>query len=78
DRQDGDRRVIELWQPLRADLGTAPQIRHLAGFDGQAETARLKFANLNNFQGFPDIPGDDWSFTDPSRAGRLDGGSRRQ
>ncbi|MGR3405211.1 MAG: DUF2163 domain-containing protein, partial [Roseovarius indicus] len=33
--------------------------------------------NFLNFQGFPDIPGDDWSYTDPSRAGRLDGGSRR-
>lgn len=78
DRMEGARRIIELWQPLRADLGLAPEIRLLAGFDGQAETARLKFANLNNFQGFPDIPGDDWSITDPSRAGRLDGGSRRR
>ncbi len=78
DRVEGARRVIELWQPLRVDLGPAPEVRLLAGFDGNAQTARLKFANLNNFQGFPDIPGDDWSFTDPTRAGRLDGGSRRR
>ncbi|MEM9909487.1 MAG: DUF2163 domain-containing protein [Pseudomonadota bacterium] len=78
DRMERERRVIELWQPLRADLGANPEVRLLAGFDGSADTARLKFENLANFQGFPDIPGDDWSISDPSRSGRLDGGSRRR
>ena len=78
DRTEASQRVIELWQPLRADLGVSPQVRLLAGFDGQADTARLKFANMKNFQGFPDIPGDDWSITSPLRSGRLDGGSRRR
>jgi len=40
-------------------------------------TCREKFNNLINFQGFPDIPGDDWSLTDPAKSGDLSGGSRR-
>ena len=52
-------------------------LRLIAGCDKRGETCRLKFNNYLNFQGFPDIPGDDWTISDPSRAGRLDGGSRR-
>jgi hypothetical protein len=29
------------------------------------ETCRLKFDNLMNFRGFPDIPGDDWLVAHP-------------
>ena len=35
------------------------------------------FANGANFQGFPDIPGDDFLTTVPVTGGRNDGGSRR-
>lgn len=35
------------------------------------------FANGANFQGFPDIPGDDFLTAYPSQGGRHDGGSRR-
>jgi len=52
-------------------------VRLEAGCDKRMGTCQLKFNNLLNFQGFPDIPGDDWSITDPSRVARLDGGSRR-
>ncbi|PVA10594.1 hypothetical protein DC366_06735 [Pelagivirga sediminicola] len=77
DRMDGARRVIELWHPLRADVRLADLLRLEAGCDKRAETCRLKFQNLINYQGFPDIPGDDWSISDPSKAGSLNGGSRR-
>lgn len=77
DRTEAGGRVIELWNPLRAEVATGDLIRIEAGCDKRHDTCRFKFNNLRNFQGFPDIPGDDWSITDPARAGRLDGGSRR-
>ncbi|MEM8773437.1 MAG: DUF2163 domain-containing protein [Pseudomonadota bacterium] len=78
DYLEDEQRVIELWQPLRAEIPAPVTCRILAGYSGRADDARLKFDNLRNFQGFPDIPGDDWVITDPSRSGRLDGGSRRR
>jgi len=77
DRAGGEFRVIELWHPLRAPVTTQDVLRIEAGCDKRARTCRLKFENFLNFQGFPDIPGDDWSITDPARAGSLNGGSRR-
>lgn len=77
DAMDGAERVIELWHPLRAEIAVRDVLRLEAGCDKRAVTCRMKFQNFYNFQGFPDIPGDDWSITDPSRAGSLNGGSRR-
>ena len=74
---DGEARVIGLWQPLRAAIAEGDQLRLVAGCDKRAETCRFKFNNFLNYQGFPDVPGDDWSLTDPSRTNQLDGGSRR-
>jgi len=73
-----DERRVELWHPIRADIQTGDKLRLTAGCDKRKETCRLKFNNFLNFQGFPDIPGDDWSISDPSREARLDGGSRRR
>ena len=70
-------RNITLWHPIRAAIAAGDQVRIEAGCDKRAITCRLKFQNFLNYQGFPDIPGDDWSISDPSRAGNLDGGSRR-
>ncbi|QIE46379.1 DUF2163 domain-containing protein [Pseudohalocynthiibacter aestuariivivens] len=70
-------RVVELWHPLRAPIITGDLLRLEAGCDKRALSCRLKFQNFLNYQGFPDIPGDDWSISDPSKAGSLDGGSRR-
>ena len=74
---EGSMRVIELWHPLRADVRVEDLLRLESGCDKRAETCRLKFQNFYNFQGFPDIPGDDWSITDPSQSSGLAGGSRR-
>jgi hypothetical protein len=35
------------------------------------------FANGANFQGFPDLPGEDFLIAAPVEGGRNDGGSRR-
>lgn len=40
-------------------------------------TCQSVFANGANFQGFPDIPGDDFLTVYPQTGGRHDGGSRR-
>ncbi len=77
DRIDGGERVVELWQPLRAEVLSGDRLRLDAGCDKRFETCLFKFDNLVNYQGFPDIPGDDWTITDPTKSGDLNGGSRR-
>jgi len=78
DRVEGAGRVIELWQPLGATVLQGDVLRIEAGCDKRMETCQFKFDNLLNFQGFPDIPGDDWTITDPTKSPALDGGSRRR
>jgi hypothetical protein len=48
-----------------------------ASCDKRWETCVGTFANGLNFQGFPDIPGDDFLTAAPIEGGRHDGGSRR-
>lgn len=45
--------------------------------DKRWETCVGTFGNSANFQGFPDIPGDDFLTAYPATGGRHDGGSRR-
>ena len=73
----GAERVVELWQPVRAPVVPGNQLRLEAGCDKRMRTCRNKFDNFVNFQGFPDIPGDDWSISTPRKSGNLTGGSRR-
>ena len=74
--KDGARR-IELWEPIRKPLAPGDVVRLDAGCDKRFETCKLKFGNLLNFQGFPDIPGEDWMMAVPKKAGRNSGGSLR-
>ncbi|MDZ7710969.1 MAG: DUF2163 domain-containing protein [Roseovarius sp.] len=78
DRMEGTGRVIELWHPLGAEVAPGDALRIEAGCDKRRATCQFKFDNLRNFQGFPDIPGDDWVITDPTKSPQLDGGSRRR
>ena len=75
DRLDATGRSIELWQSLGADIVAGDMLRVEAGCDKRADTCRLKFNNFLNFRGFPDIPGEDWLMSYPTRAGVNDGGS---
>lgn len=77
DRSDADGRRIELWEPLRAPIAPGDRVRLEAGCDKRMETCRLKFNNLLNYQGFPDIPGEDWMMSVPRSNGINSGGSRR-
>ena len=55
------------------DLETFPGV----ACDKRWATCIATFANGGNFQGFPDIPGDDFLTAAPLGGGRHDGGSRR-
>lgn len=68
-------RVVTLWAPLNAPLGRGDQIRLMAGCDKRPVTCREKFGNFINFQGFPDIPGDDWLVSVPRSDRSHRGGS---
>lgn len=57
----------------RVDLAAFPG----AACDKRWPTCVGTFANGINFQGFPDIPGDDFLTAAPVEGGRNDGGSRR-
>ncbi len=73
----GETRVIELWEPIRMRVSPGDEIRLDAGCDKRMETCRLKFANLLNYQGFPDIPGEDWVMAVPKKTKTNTGGSLR-
>ena len=77
DRMDAERRVIELWEPIRAQVASGVAVRLTAGCDKRQETCRVKFNNLMNFRGFPDLPGDDWLMAVPKSTGTNTGGSLR-
>lgn len=77
DRIKDGKRVIDLWEPLRGALGTGDRVRLITGCDKRMEICRLKFDNLINFQGFPDIPSEDWVVAVPKSKGANTGGSRR-
>ncbi len=75
DRLRDGRRVIELWEALRAPVAAGDELRLEAGCDRRLETCRLKFGNVVNYRGFPAIPGEDWQMSVPRRDGANDGGS---
>ena len=65
-----------------AQLGDARCKVDMEGFPGAVcdkrwATCLGAFANAGNFQGFPDIPGDDFLMAVPVQGRRNDGGSRR-
>ncbi|WP_297341819.1 DUF2163 domain-containing protein [Pseudophaeobacter sp.] len=77
DQQLEGMRRITLWEVLRGGLRTGDQLRLVPGCDKSMQSCRLKFNNLINYQGFPDIPGEDWVMAVPKSTGRTTGGSRR-
>ncbi|MEO1639734.1 MAG: DUF2163 domain-containing protein [Pseudomonadota bacterium] len=72
---DGEDRTITLWAPLPVPLASGDAVRLIAGCDKRAATCREKFNNFKNFQGFPDIPGDDWIVSVPRSNQPNTGGS---
>ncbi len=70
-------RRLELWEPLRASVAVGDLVRIEAGCDKRFETCRLKFNNVLNFQGFPDLQSEDWMIVHPTASSATSGGSRR-
>uniref|UniRef100_UPI0030EEF880 DUF2163 domain-containing protein n=1 Tax=Yoonia sp. GPGPB17 TaxID=3026147 RepID=UPI0030EEF880 len=68
-------RVITLWSPLNARVGAGDVLHVTAGCDKRPVTCREKFGNFLNFQGFPDMPGDDWLVSVPRSDQSHSGGS---
>jgi len=58
-----------LWDSIGPGLASGDSVRLEAGCDKRAETCRVKFNNLVNFQGFPHLPGEDWLMAYPRRGG---------
>lgn len=77
DRIVGRTRIVELWEPIRGQVEEGTRVRLVAGCDKRAETCRLKFNNFRNFQGFPDLPSEDWVVSVPRASGANTGGSLR-
>ena len=77
DRITGTTRTIELWEPVRGAIEAGTQVRLVAGCDKRVETCQIKFNNFPNYQGFPDLPGEDWVLTVPSSGNTNSGGSLR-
>lgn len=75
DETRGTKRILTLWRPMPAAIAVGDSVRLTAGCDKRAQTCREKFGNLLNFQGFPDIPGDDWLMSVPRSEDDDDGGS---
>jgi uncharacterized phage protein (TIGR02218 family) len=73
----GAQAVIELWQAAGLAIAAGDTFTIRAGCDKQFKTCRAKFANGENFRGFPHMPGTDFVTRFPSaRDVNNDGGSR--
>lgn len=78
DRVEQGLRTVTLWAPVSASLAGSTMVRLVAGCDRRFSTCGGKFDNALNFQGFPDIPGDDWMTVLPVQSSETGGGSRRR
>ncbi|WP_227271246.1 DUF2163 domain-containing protein [Roseobacter weihaiensis] len=76
-RASDGRLRVSLWRVPSAAIGIGDAATLTVGCNKTAETCRLRFGNLDNFRGFPDMPGETFAAEyartgDPSQ----NGGSR--
>lgn len=69
---------FELWQPMVKRIEAGDAFTVSAGCDKRFATCRDRFANMENFRGFPQMPGNDFALSYPSAGGDNDGGSRNR
>ncbi len=62
--------IIELFEDMPVTPAPGDAFTVTAGCDKTARTCRRVFGNVVNFRGFPDIPGNDWLLSPPSRQDR--------
>ncbi len=77
DKQITDGRSVQLWTSIGGGLAVGDRVKLTVGCDKSMGTCRLKFNNMLNFQGFPDLPGEDWVMAVPRKNNPNAGGSRR-
>jgi uncharacterized phage protein (TIGR02218 family) len=58
---------LTLWQATAEPVGTGDTFTVTAGCDKNFATCRAKFANTDNFRGFPQIPGNDFLIGAPAQ-----------
>jgi uncharacterized phage protein (TIGR02218 family) len=75
DQVVASQREITLWAPLRLLISVGDTIQISAGCDKLSDTCQSKFNNINDFQGFPHIPGEDWLMSVPRSSDANSGGS---
>ncbi len=66
--------VVELWEPMVAEIAVGDTFAVTAGCDKTWKTCRERFGNGVNFRGFPFMPGNDWVTSYPNRGEGNDGG----
>ena len=71
----GAEALIDLWLAPALPAAPGDTFEVTAGCDKTASTCGARFGNLENFRGFPHIPGDDVAASYPSTGGAHDGGS---
>lgn len=69
--------TFELWQATPEAIEAGDEFTVTAGCDKEAKTCRLKFDNLINFRGFPDVPGVDFALATAERGKKNDGESMK-
>ncbi|MFY2824799.1 DUF2163 domain-containing protein [Ruegeria sp. MALMAid1280] len=77
DEQISGGRSVSLWSGITGGLAVGDRVRLTAGCDKSMSVCRLNFNNVLNFQGFPDLPGEDWMMAVPKQGNPNTGGSRR-
>lgn len=73
--RNGDNQQVRIWLPMPQPVEPGDSFTIVAGCDKLFATCREKFSNIENFRGFPHIPGNDFAFRFARSNGRNDGGS---
>jgi uncharacterized phage protein (TIGR02218 family) len=73
--RDADGDHIELWQPMAEAIAVGDAFTVSAGCDKRFTTCRDRFGNVENFRGFPHMPGNDFALSYPTPGEGNDGGS---
>jgi uncharacterized phage protein (TIGR02218 family) len=58
---------LTLWQAMPEGIATGDTFTVTAGCDKRFATCRARFANTDNFRGFPQIPGNDFLLASPTQ-----------
>lgn len=66
--------TLDLWEPMPAPIAPGDAFQVVAGCDKSLASCRDKFANVVNFRGFPDLPGNDYAVAYAVQGADNDGG----